>query len=216
MRTQATRCETSNLSLQPPFTKWIWRFTFNYYTLCCDAAVPNKIGLLNSDKNSCILPNACQTSDVESPWFCSKLRQHQSHLSTLHQLSDSVTPWIILGLKDNGYPKQSWQNPSILCHAVSNVPVFGPSAVEELNGAASFSLIMNTDCQTSLRNFADCSLFQSQLKGRTWSLTVKNKVTPMERSCWSGHYMRPLLSSQSTRVDMANLQIFSVDCCWLQ
>lgn len=44
--------------------------------------------------------------------------------------------------------------------------MFGPSAVEELNDAASLSLVMNTDCQMCLRNFAHCSLLQSQLKER--------------------------------------------------
>lgn len=56
--------------------------------------------------------------------------------------------------------------PPSFVYAVSNIPVFGPSAVEELNDAASLSLVMNTDCQMCLRNFAHCSLLQSQLKER--------------------------------------------------
>lgn len=37
------RWETTNLSLQASFTSWIWKFTFNHYTLCCHTIGPWKM-----------------------------------------------------------------------------------------------------------------------------------------------------------------------------
>lgn len=173
MRIQATRYETSNLSHQPPLQhEYGDSHLIIILVLRCSNPLENRSIEFRQKQLYCDCITAKYVSDKQHSKSLILLRscivrgKHQSRQNALHQLNDLVTLCIILGLKDNGYPKQSWQNPSIRCHAVNNVPVFGPSAVEELNGAASVSLIMNTDCQMHLRNFADCSLLQSQLKGR--------------------------------------------------
>jgi len=115
-------------------TVWIWRFTFNYYTLCWNVVIPLETGLLNSNKNSCIVPATNtkynqQSKDLIVSRSCLVWGKHQSQLNALHQFNDSLMLCIISRPKYNGYPKQSWQDPSILCHTMNNVLVFGPSAV---------------------------------------------------------------------------------------
>lgn len=68
------------------------------------------------------------------------------------------------GLKYNGYPKQSWQSPSIISHGVSNVLVFGPSAVEVLNDAASWRLLTNTDGLHVFETFSGSHYFSLECR----------------------------------------------------
>lgn len=83
---------------------------------------------------------------------------------------------------------------------MNSVSVFGPSAVEELNGAASLGSIMNTDCQTCLRNFADCSLLQSRLKARAVVIDCQKVRQTRHMSGDVGNYTGPLLSPECTCV----------------
>lgn len=114
--------------------------------------------------------NSCSCSCLQC-WASVKQAAWQevdflNNLSTLRQTQNKrrlringMVQWLCEasgGLKYNGYLKQSWQSPSIISQALSNVLVFGPSAVEVLNDAASWSLLTNTDCLDAIETFSDC------------------------------------------------------------
>lgn len=93
---------------------------------------------------------------------------------------------------------------------MNNVPMFGPSAEIKLSGAASISLIMNTDCQTCLRN-----LLQHQLKTKA---TVIDFPTQCGRDgkrllmkATVSHHCYHHCAHAWTLPDM---QMSSADCCW--
>lgn len=115
---------------------------------------------------------AVAAADANAVWVSNKQRvDFANKLSTLRPTQgewrlciNSMAQWLCEpsgGLKYNGYLKQSWQSPSIISHAVSNVLVFGPSAVEVLNDAASWRLLTNTDCLHVFETFSDSPLLQS-------------------------------------------------------
>ena len=130
--------------------------------------------------------------------------KHQSQLNALHQLNDSVTLCIILEIEDNGNPKQSWQSPSY--------------TVDRKHSAASFRLIMNTDCQTCSRNF-DCPLLQSWLKGRA---VVGDSWNQCGRrggggggACWNRRWYRAIvITTMHMCGHWQTCKISTADCCW--